>query len=313
MVDSFIQKDLISALMNSAFLDLTGNSRNILKDNLKCDMFMMETDFTDDKRRIRLQTSELGSERTQYWKSQQHEAIGIGEDEITINVPSLYAETINNHSLRKEFRKNSEIGGVDKFSNYQIRYIKCLQKRKDDLITKIFKSSQDDISPSNNSLHNQWKEINVSQLEEYKQNHKFMNWEYIDAVLKNSKWQNDKEFHKISMNELKNEYFIFQGDEIEEVPLGLAWSIPGQVECYVVQQMTTPNAYVQSRSDKANFEELISQLSNHSEIKSVLNKFCKRLSKRKSDFLDACIKHSIVTEVATDDNLTESSDSSMEQ
>ena len=348
MMDSYIHKEVILQWINEASQDETGRARkSILKDNLKDEMFIKTTDFTDEKRCILLKTSELDerSQFWQYWQKTHPAAIVIGQNVTKINVPYLYEQTLKDFQLRKDFRKNSQIGSVDEFHNTQTKYIKCLQKRKDDLIGKISKSSFAEIPFVENSTHNQTKQIDLVHLQEYKNKHYF-NWDRIDATsLTNKKWKNDKQFHKISMKSLENECFIVPEDEMEKIHvLGIIW-LPtnASYECFIVpedemekihvpgiiwlpdvvngelngelvtfrQEILVTDAYILSRIDNEKFKEWVSQIPNNpDEIESILKTFCKKLSKRKSDFLNACIKNGIVSEMEEDPIQT---DSPMEQ
>ena len=315
---SYINKEGISQWINEATQTEAGhaNVRDILKDNLKDEMFIKTTDFTDEKRCIYVENSELDerSQFWQYWQKTHPAAIKIRQNEIKINVPYLYEQTLKDFQLRKDFRNNSQIGSVDLFHDTQTKYIKCLQKRKDDLIGKTSKSSFAEILSIEDSINNQTKQIDLVHLQEYKNKHNF-NWVCIEASLMNEKWQNDKQFHKISMKSLKNESFIVPEDRLERIPLGLALVHNlGNNEFVTFNQeleILVTDAYIQSRIDNEKFKEWVSQIPNNpDEIESILKTFCKKLSKRKSDFLDACIKHAIVSEMEEDPIKT---DSPMEQ
>ena len=320
MMHSYINKEGISQWINEATQTEAGhaNVRDILKDNLKDEMFIKTTDFTDEKRCIYVENSELDerSQFWQYWQKTHPAAIKIRQNEIKINVPYLYEQTLKDFQLRKDFRNNSQIGSVDEFHNTQTKYIKCLQKRKDDLIGKTSKSSFAEILSIENSINNQTKQIDLVHLQEYKNKHNF-NWVCIETTLMNEKWKNDKQFHKISMKSLKNECFIVPEDRLERIPLGLALVHNlGNNEFVTFNQeleILVTDAYIQSRIDNEKFKEWVSQIPNNpDEIESILKTFCKKLSKRKSDFLDACIKHAIVSEMEEDNSIQTDSPTPMD-
>ena len=306
----YIDSEIIQECVNISSQDVTGNTRDNLKDSLRDEMFVKETDFIDEKRRISLKISELETQSLQFrrnFKLLKCEAIEIREDEISISVAYLYKQTLDNFPLRKELRRNSQTDNVDQFSNCQTKYIKTLQKRKDDFIKKALKSSPIDV-PSNNEvpIQKHTKRIDPRQLQHYKMKHTFINWDCIDTALENELWQDDKQFHSASMKSLKNEWFFATEDTT--MWLYPCWyPISEQVGFLFANQLSVTTAYLMSRQDKHSFKEQISQTSiSYEYVESELTKFCKKLSKRKSDFLDYCIKHYIVPAELVEDSATDS-------
>ena len=305
-MNSYIDSEIIQECLNRSSQNVTGNVRDILKDCLKDEMFVKETDFTDEKRCISLKISDLEAQSLQFWQNLTCKAIVIREDAILISVAYFYKATLHNFPLRKELRRNSQTGNVDQFSNCQIKYIKTLQKRKDDFIKKALRSSPVDV-PSNKEvpIQKHTKRINPTQLQKYRVKHMFINWDCIDTAVENELWQDDKLFHSASMKSLKNEWF-FVPEDTTAWCFTSCYQISEQVGLLFENQLSVTNAYLISRQDKYKFKEQISQTPiSYEDVDSVLTKFCKKLSKRKSDFLDSCIKQSELVEDSVTDSAME--------
>ena len=234
--------------------------KSFLMSELKSDWFMQAADYSSKIYNLVCTVGDLEKESLSFWEKLQDdmdwtEIIQFSEGIMELNIPYLYEKTLEDLEIRKTMKKHFDqaqnIGSeykceiTSKFDKALHKYIKCLSKRKSDLLKKInrltVKSLDNDFSPGKESEPSTlW---NVDMLESPGQevfNDCPTQWECATGI----------EIENFPMNDTS----IIEDIEMEEIEMPSK-----QINKQKLTEYQTQHSFI-------NWNEIISQLVQHFQI-----------------------------------------------
>ena len=144
----------------------TTKSKRFFMNELKTDWFMQVSDYSIDIYNLVCNVNGMKKESLEFWQNLRDKfgwenIIQFKNEKMELNIPHLYEKTLENLELRKKmkehfdsslnFETENKSEAISKFDKGVHKYIKCLSKRKSDLLKKAqritIRSVGNDLSP----------------------------------------------------------------------------------------------------------------------------------------------------------------------